>query len=295
MEKRKQKTTNYLFFAFLFFAFSSTLPSSFFSQTPEQVQYYSERIKFGTEDVKRNALFELRNFKSADASRIALPALKDASEIIRATATHTVVFLPKDESAQALLPLLNEKSDFIRKETAYALGKTRNPQVANELIRILQKDKKLEVRNAAAVALGKVGNPSAVQHLASILAKKPKESRKFLRRAAARSIGQIAETIQNKDLTFSTPNDFLPPEFKRSETQNNMNLSDQLPVFRQAVPVLLNAIQNKKEFTDTKREIAFALGVIGDKSTVTILQEKLNDEDYYLAEIAKEALRKITK
>ena len=43
-----------------------------------------------------------------------------------------------------------------------------------------------------------------------------------------------------------------------------------------------------------RREAAFALGAIGDKSAVPVLQSNLGSEDYYLAEICLESLRKIT-
>lgn len=84
----------------LILAFFVFLAGNLSAQTQEQIDYYTERIQFGTEDVKRNALSDLRNFESESASRVAVAALRDNSEIIRATATHSVVFLPKDESAQ---------------------------------------------------------------------------------------------------------------------------------------------------------------------------------------------------
>jgi HEAT repeat protein len=284
---------NFFLFSCLFFASFAFFAGNSFAQTPEQIKFYSERIEFGTEEVKRNALFDLRNFQTEAASRIALPALKDPSEIVRATATHTVVYLPKDESAQALLPLLNEKAEFIRRETAYALGKTRNPNVANELIEVLQKDKKQSVRDAAAVSLGLVGNPIALQSLSNILTKKPKDSKRLFRRVAARSIGQIAETIQPKVLTFETPEDFLPTKYKQIENVTYKDLVQTNPAFRPVISKLVISLQNRKEFPDVKREAAFALGAIGSKSAITVLQANLNNEDYYLAEICKEALLKI--
>ena len=56
---------------------------------------------------------------------------------------------------------------------------------------------------------------------------------------------------------------------------------------------MIQTLQNAGESPNTKREAAFALGAIGEESAIPILQTKLNDEDYYLAEIAKESLRKI--
>ncbi|MGI8670487.1 MAG: HEAT repeat domain-containing protein, partial [Aridibacter sp.] len=151
MKKDKLKRKKVSFFVFLIFVFFVV---NSFAQTPEQIKYFSERINFGTEDVKRNALFDLRNYRTETASRIAISALKDSLEIVRATATHSVVFLPKNEAVQVLLPLLNEKSEFIRRETAYALGEVESDLATPTLIDLFQKDKKLEFRTASAIAIG---------------------------------------------------------------------------------------------------------------------------------------------
>src|SRR5437868_3852812 len=44
------------------------------------------RIHSGDVEQKREALFQIRNLRSEEASRIAVPALKDRNEMVRATA-----------------------------------------------------------------------------------------------------------------------------------------------------------------------------------------------------------------
>jgi HEAT repeat protein len=244
---------------------------------------------------KRSVLYDLRNFESEAASRIAVPALLDLNEVVRATATRTVIYLPKNEAVKVLVPLLAEKSEFVRQETVYALGEIRNPDVADQLIVILQRDKKQSVRDAAAVSLGLLGDPAALQPLSNIISKKPKSSQQFLRRAAARSIGQIAESIQQKALTFETPESFLPTKYKQPGNLSHQDLVKENPALRPVIASLLKSLQNTKEFPDVKREVAFALGAFGNNSAVPILQANLNNEDYYLAEICREALLKINK
>jgi HEAT repeat protein len=73
-------------------------------------------------EAKRSALFEIRNYSSPEASRLALPALTDKDEIVRSSAASSVVFLPKDEAARALVPLLGDRAEFVRREAAFALG-----------------------------------------------------------------------------------------------------------------------------------------------------------------------------
>ncbi|CAN5254832.1 hypothetical protein BH10ACI1_BH10ACI1_33840 [soil metagenome] len=254
----------------------------------------AEQVRFGTVEIKRDALFAIRNLQSENASRIAISALTDANEIVRATAAFSVIFLPKDEAFAALVPLLNDKSELVRRETAYALGKIQNPSAINPLLQILQKDKILEVRNAAVVALGEIGDVSAINSLTSILKEKPKEKDEFLRRSAARSIGQIAQIIQIQKSQVITPQNFLPDKYKEITLAKYAILSMEFPAFRESLAVLIKILQNNKEARDTKREAAFALGAIGDESAVSVLQSNLTNEDYYLAEICREALKKIS-
>ena len=264
-----------------------------FSQTPAELQYYAERIEFGEIDVKRSALFDLRNFETESASRVAIPALRDVSEVVRATATHSVVWLPKDEAVRVLSPMLNEKFPFVRREATYALGEVGSVKASSLLINLLQKDKEREVRTASAVALGKIGDVSAISYLKAILVKKPKSKNAFLRRASARSIGQIAQNLQNQTETLTTPESFLPEKYKKVVRPKYRKLFEAFPVFSGVNETLLKIIRNGKETNDTRREASFAIGEIGDASSVERLKQNLRSRDYYLVEISEEALKKV--
>ncbi len=249
----------------------------------------SENIKRGNDEQKRTALVQIRNFETVEASRIAVPALKDSSEIVRATAAFSVIFLPKDEAFDVLLPNLSDKKEFVRRETAYALGKIQNPAAVAFLIQTFQKDKSIEVKNAAIVALGEIGDVSAVDFLTQILRRKKTGENEFERRSAARSIGQIAQIILTGKSKVITP----PDGFGKIETPRFPDLTARFPVFSAAIPMLIQTLQNPQESDDAKRESAFALGAIGDVSATATLQSKLNAEDYHLAAICAEALQKI--
>lgn len=287
--KSKQKNLHSLFFVFfVFFA------GNIFAQTPEQIEYLQNRIQIGNAEVKREALFQIRNYRTTTASRIAVPALKDSDETVRATAAYSVIFLPADEAVQVLLPLLKDKSILVRKEGGYALGEVGSPLAVNFVLQTLTRDKNIEVRNAAATALGKIGDISAIGELIKILQKKPKEKEEFLRRSAARSIGQIAQKVQTLEIQKATPEDFLPQEYQDFKIPRYPYLSKTFPIFLQANAVLLKILQDKKEYRDTKREAAFALGEIGEEKSIAVLQKNLNEEDaFYLAEIAERAVRQI--
>src|SRR5262249_7550531 len=147
-------------------------------------------------------------------SRMALPALKDKNAIVRATAVSSVLFLPKSEAITVLSPLLGDKDEFVRGEAAYALGEVGDPASATGLIKTMTSDGSPAGRSAAAVAVGKVGNPAAVSPLVSTLNSPPKEVTQMLRRAAARSIGQIAQILRSGKVAVLTPQNFLPEKLK---------------------------------------------------------------------------------
>lgn len=254
---------------------------------------FEQALRFGSIEQKRNALSQIRNLQAVEASRIAIPALTDDSEIVRATAAFSVIFLPKEEASGALLPLLNDKKELVRREAAYALGKVGNTGSVTPLVRILQTDKILEVRAASAIALGEIGDAAAVSELVKVLQRKLIAKEEFVRRSAARSIGQIAQKIQINKRKVITPENFLPDKYNPIEKPQHPKLFDTFPVFRDAADVLIRALQNRKEFDDVKREAAFALGAIGDASAIPVLQANLNAKDYYLAKICADALKKI--
>ena len=260
-----------------------------FAQSEEGFAVVIER---GTTEQKRDALAQIRNLKSETFSRIAVPALRDKAEIVRATAAFSVVFLPEDEALNALLPLLADKKELVRREAAYALGAVGSPQAAGALLEILRRDKVLEVRTAAVVALGAIGDASAVPELVRILQRKPIEKEEFLRRSAARSMGRIAEIVQGGKRAAQTPESF-DDEYIFIAAPKYADLIEAFPVFRSANETLIEILRNSREAADVKREAAFALGAVGDAAAVGVLQSATNAEDYYLAEISREALRKI--
>lgn len=291
IRRQKQKFLPVRFQFFLFFVFLVCFAGNSFAQLNPDL--LAQKIKSGSVEEKREALFQIRNLRSAEASKIAVPALNDSSDIVRATAVSSVVFLPKNEASAALIPLLSDKSDFVRRETAFALGEIRSDTATEPLTRTLEKDKVFEVRTAAASALGKIGDAGAVEPLVKILQRKPSEPDEFLRRCTARSIGQIAQIIDTSRTRVMTPQNFLPDKYKKLDGTQFDALVAQFPVFRSAVDVLGKVLQNKDESDDTRREAAFSLGAIGGDQSLKLLTTYQDSPDPYLAEICKEGVQKI--
>jgi HEAT repeat protein len=236
--------------------------------TPAQfaLQTQQQRLSSGDEEERRDALMRLGAMRSQAASRVALAGLSDPSPIVRVTAAKAILSLDPAQSAAALLPLLQDKDEFVRREVAYALGLTRSRTATDALSDRLLNDKEAGVRGAAAVALGHIGDESAVVALASTLApqlsmpaksKRKREENPFVLRAAAVALGQI----------------------KR----------------RAGVPALVSAVNDEKFPYDVRREAARSLGLIGDPSAVPALQSASLSEDPFLAQLAHESLRKLRR
>lgn len=278
------------FFALWFLASFSAL------SVPAQTISFSEMaalagsLERGSPEQKRDALARIRNLKSAQASLLAVSALKDQAEIVRATAAQAVIFLPKEEALLALIPLFSDKSEFVRRETAYALGELSYPKAAGPLARQMLADKKRSVRDAAAVALGRVGDAESAQILAVLLSRSNKKQDEFLRRAAARSIGQIASRLNR---TAANNAALLSSDGSTTETSDLSPVPAAFPALRAASSVLLRILRNPQETSDVKREAALALGEIGDPRAVPVLQSLLAAEDEFVARTAGTALGKI--
>ena len=238
--------------------------------TPLQREIEKLRVRLSSPDMeeRRDAVTRLGAMARADSSRAALPALKDAAVIVRATAARAILSLPANEAATALLPLLTDKNEFVRRETAYGLGQTRSRTAVEALATALARDKEAGVRGAAAVALGQIGDEAAVPVLTEAIGRRiartgflnritfrRTEENEFVRRSAAVALGQMKS--------------------------------------RAAVPALINALANERAGDDVRREAARALGLIGDPAAIPTLRAALATRDPYLSEIASEAIRRL--
>jgi len=236
--------------------------------TPLQREIAKQQERLGSAEAeeRRDALMKLNGLRRPEASRVALSALNDPSPAVRAVAVKAVLALPAAEVVPSLVPLLADKDEFVRQETAYALGKTHYKAAVPALEEALLTDKKDGVRAAAAVALGDIADDLAVPGLIQVLSgqpltsiktkRKPKrEKNEFVLRAVAVALGQIRN--------------------------------------RAAVPALVAVLGDEKTSSDVKREAARSLGLIADPSAVPALQTAQTSSDPYLSEIALLALRRI--
>lgn len=252
--------------AFLFFGASLTAAQSTRNLTPIQaeIEKQQQRLNAGDEE-RRDALMRLAAMHRAAASRVALPALSDPSPMIRVTAAKAILSLDPAESAAALLPLLDDKDEFVRREVAYALGHTGSRSATSALSERLLNDKEAGVRGAAAVALGRIADEAGVIALASTLApelsaptksKRKREENPFVLRAAAEALGQIGSRV--------------------------------------GTGALISAVSNEQFPNDVRREAARSLGLIKDPAAIPALKSvSTAAADPFLAQLAYESLRRI--
>jgi HEAT repeat protein len=243
-----------------FCAFLWLLSAATFAQdlTPTQLEIQKQQQRLGSSAIeeRRDALMRLGSMRLAAASRVVLPALKDVSPMVRATAAKAILSLDPEVSVGYLLPLLNDKDEFVRRETAYALGLTHSRSATAALSERLLSDKEDSVRGAAAIALGQIGDEAAVVPLVRTLEQKQKPNM-FVLRAAASALGQIKS--------------------------------------RAGIPALIAALANEKFPSDVRREAARSLGLIGDPSAASALKAASTSEDPYLSQIAYEALKRLSR
>src|SRR5437764_6282259 len=231
------------------------------SQTPlqRQIEVQKNRLTSADAEERRDALMKLNLMRRPEASRAAAASLNDAEPSVRVAAAHALTSTPSGDAANALIPLLQDKLEFVRREVAYALGKSGSRDAIAPLTNLLATDKEMSVRAAAAVALGQIKDETAVIALAKAIDErapnKKAEEYEFVRRAAVESLGEIRSPA--------------------------------------GVEVLVSALTNEGNSLDTRRAAAMALGKVGSNSAVPALQAALHSDDPYLAEAAREALRRM--
>ena len=238
-------------------------------QTPEtltpsqrEIQKQQDRLGSSSDEDRRDAVMLLAAMHLPEASRAAARTLTDSSAKVRAVAAKAVANLPAGESVPLLLPLLQDRDEFVRREAVYALGLTHSRSATAAVVDRLLNDKEDGVRAAAAVALGDIADETSVVTLSTVLTGQAKRKGKaerndFVLRAAATGLGHIRSPA--------------------------------------GVPALVTTLRNEKLSSDVRREAAAALGMIGDPTAVDALNQAVNSPDPYLSRIAFESLKKISR
>ena len=150
-----------------------------------EVARLTDQLSSGDEEERRSAVLTLAALETDAARNPLISALADRSERVRAAAVTGLGRFEDAALASVVAPLATkDKSIFVRKSAAYALGRMRSPSGTAALVAAL-KDKNIEVRGAAAVALGEYPDAQAIEPLTAALADKSE----FVRAQSARALG----------------------------------------------------------------------------------------------------------
>jgi HEAT repeat protein len=247
-----------------------TAQSSTVSSSNTIVEREENRLRSGSIEDRIDAVLRLGALARADASRAAAAGLRDESPRVRATTTKALRALPPAEAAGLLLPLLRDRDEFVRQETAYALGENGAAAegVVTGLLAALANDKGAGVRGAAAVALGRIGDRQAVPALIESISQQ-------------RRAGGVLNRIRRRR---TAENEFV----RRSVVRSLGLLGD-----RQAVPALIAVLEDGKAEMDVRREAARSLGLLGDERAIPSLRGIEGTSDALLSRIAFESLVKL--
>jgi HEAT repeat protein len=162
----------------------------FQSQTDQQssqseVTRFRAQLGSADEEERRHAALMLMAIGTAEAAQALGTASNDLSPRVRALVMTGLATLGDKSSVPIIADRLRQdKTPFVRKAAAYALGRLQSIEATAALSAAL-KDKEIEVRGAAAVALGQYQDASAVPALIAALSDK----QEFVRAQAARALG----------------------------------------------------------------------------------------------------------
>jgi HEAT repeat protein len=150
-----------------------------------QVAEQKARLSSSNVEDRFDAVLKLAALGTPAAISALSTALEDSDENVRAIAIDGLAGTGDPQYVPVIAARLGrDKSIFVRKTAAYALGRIGSDAGTGALLRAL-KDKNDEMRGAASVALTKYSDPSAVDGLIAALSDKSD----FVRAHAAQALG----------------------------------------------------------------------------------------------------------
>ncbi len=236
-----------------------------------------------------------------------LEALKHEDEGVREYTAEALGNLGDRTAVEPLCEALKDNSWRVRMWAAWALGKLRDEKAVDPLIKALNDDT-VDVRRLAADALSGIGE-SAIAPVINVLAGEDEDlsarAEYVLWNIGNASILPLIKALQsgnwrvrmwsaialgriNYKRVNDPPNVILDPKsIFCLETKIELPASKRDEA--QAVEPLIKALEDNEPIV--RRNVAFALGRIGDKRAIEPLKKMLNDSDEMVRKNAEQALK----
>lgn len=191
--------------------------------------------------------------------------------------------LDGDAATSALVSGLDDSSPLVRALVLDGLGERSTPAVISLIAARLASDKDPFVKKTAAYALARSKGSQRTEALITGLKDKDQE----VRGAAAVALGDHPEPAAIAPLgsALTDKNDFVRAQSARALGINGAAASP-------AVPAMIRILGSDPD-GEVKRQIAIALGLIGDRTAIPALERASRDSDSYLAQAARDSLRMI--
>ncbi len=235
-------------------------------------------------------------FKSQDEFvEIALEPLIKALEEGKSFAARALGKIGDGQAVEPLIKALSDEEGYFRNCVARALGKIGDARAVEPLIEALEDDHG-DGSYGAAWALGKIGGARAVEALIEALGGEHWRSlpygqniKTWLRAGAAKALGENGGARAVEPLIEALEDDDGDVRSSAAWALGTIG--------KAAVEPLIKELEYEDSSTPHPWEVrmyaARALGKIGDGRAVEPLITALGDEDEYVCDAAKEALRKL--
>lgn len=207
--------------------------------------------------------------------------LKSSNPEERREAAMRLSQLEGDNAASALLTALSDDSPIVRAVAAAGLGERADNSLVPALAARLTSDKNVFVRKTIAYALASFTSTERTLALTGALKDKDPE----VRGAAAVSLGDHPDpaAIPALRAALSDKNPFARAAAARALGVNGRGAT-------QAVSTLMTLLASDEDL-EVRRQAATALGSIGERSALSVLERAARDSDPYLAQAALASIK----
>jgi len=255
-------------------------------ETQKDVKELIAELKHEDEKVRESAAEALGKIRDKTAVEPLIEALKDRSWQVRAQAARALSRIEDERAVDPLIKALSDDKLEVRRTAADALSYIGGPSV-DLLIKTFSSDDS-ELCRRVEYALWSIGD-AAIESLIKAL----KAENWRIRANAAITLGTI-NYKRTGDLPglVHDPASIFPLDTKIEDERGRLMVFRRQRDERRAVVPLIEALEDETPIV--RKNVAYALGRIGDSRAFDPLRKALNDSDEGVRKEAKEALERLS-